>query len=139
MLKPGLIYFSLLFTSSSIYGCSVVVVFVCVFVLLPQVAADMLQVCRFTHLEMGDPVPYYELGLDRRGSGSMNIYLDGCVQTVLREARKKFKNWTHAETVGDVDVSYLKLSDGVPLRVWKGAVDIDAPNTSVYLGLWADR
>ena len=104
-----------------------------------QVAADMLQVCRFTHLEMCDPIPYYELELDRKGSSNMNTYLDSCVQTVLREARKKFKNWTHVDTVGDVEVSCLKFLDGVPLRIWRGVVDIDASNTSVYLGLWSDR
>ena len=65
----------------------------------------------------------------------MNIYLDGCVQTVpARGTEKVSRTGLMQRTVGDVDVSYLKLSDGVPLRVWKGAVDIDAPNTSVYLG-----
>ena len=100
----------------------------------------MLQVCRFTHLEMCDPVPYYELDMDRRGvNGFMNAYLDSCVHTVLREARKKFKSWGHMETLGEVEVSCLKVADGVPLRVWRGAVEIDTSNTSVYLGLWADR
>lgn len=99
----------------------------------------MLHVCRFTHLEMGDPVPYYELGLDRRGSGNMYSYLDSCVQTVLREARKKFKSWTHVDIPGDVDVSYLKLSDGVPLRVWRGMVEVDASSSIIYQRLWADR
>ena len=88
---------------------------------------------------MGDPVPYYELGLDQRGSGNLYSYLDSCVHTVLYEARKKFKSWLHVDTVNGVDVSFLKISDGVPLRVWRGVVEVDASSASIYQRLWNDR
>ena len=98
----------------------------------------MLQVCRFTHLETGDPVPYYELGLDRKGSG-MHGYLDSCVQTILRESRKKFKAWTHCESVGGVEVSYLKPRDGVRLWVWRGVCEVKASSSFLHRKLWMDR
>ena len=47
-----------------------------------QVAADMLQVCKFTHLELGEPVPCHELDQDRDGPG--NMFIDNCVATVLK-------------------------------------------------------
>lgn len=105
----------------------------------PQVAADMLQVCRFTHLETGDPVPYYELGLDRSGLGNLNVYVDNCIYTILRESRKKFKNWVHYDTIGEVEVSYLKPRDGVPLWVWRGVVEVEACSTAVHRRLWMDK
>lgn len=104
-----------------------------------KVATDMLQVCRFTHLETGDPVPYYELGLDHRGSGNLQHYVDTCVQTVLREARKKFKSWHHCDSVGDVEVSYLKPRDGVPLWVWRGTCQVKACSAFLHRRLWMDR
>lgn len=99
----------------------------------------MLQVCRFTHLEMGDPVPYYELGLDRRGSGSLQVYLDSCVHTILKEARKKFKGWVHQDSVNGVEVSYLKPRDGIPLWVWRGVVEVGTKSAFMYRRLWRDR
>ena len=99
----------------------------------------MLQVCRFTHLETGDPVPYYDLDLDRRGNGNVQNYLDTCVQTVLREARKKFKGWGHCEPVDGIEISYLKPRDGVPLWVWRGACDIDVESAFLQRRLWMDR
>ena len=99
----------------------------------------MLQVCRFTHIETGDPVPYYELGLDRSGSGNLYSYLDRCIQTVLREARKKFKNWIHFDSVGGIEVSYLKVRDGIPLWVWRGVVEVEAPASLAHQRLWTER
>jgi hypothetical protein len=99
----------------------------------------MLQVCRFTHLETGDPVPYYELGLDRLGSGNLHSYLDTCVQTVLREARKKFKSWYHFDSVEGVEVSYLKPRDGVPLWVWRGMCEVNVSSSLLHQRLWMDR
>ena len=44
----------------------------------------MLQVCRFTHLELGDPVPCHELGQDRWGHGSIHSHVDSCMNTMLK-------------------------------------------------------
>lgn len=104
-----------------------------------QVATDMLQLCRFTHLETGDPVPYYELGLDRWGNGNLHHYLDACVHTVLREVRKKFKAWSHYDCVNGVEVSYMKPRDGVSLWVWRGACEVNISSSLLQRRLWMDR
>ena len=49
-----------------------------------QVAADMIQMCKFSHLESGDPVPYHEIGQNRFGFGNFHSYVDNCVSTVLK-------------------------------------------------------
>ncbi len=44
----------------------------------------MMQVCKFSHLEFGDPVPYHELGRDKYGSGNFHSFVDTCVSAVLK-------------------------------------------------------
>ncbi|XP_064404560.1 stAR-related lipid transfer protein 13-like isoform X3 [Halichondria panicea] len=100
--------------------------------------ADMLQVCHFTHLEAGDPVPYHELDLDKADTGS--TYLESCVQCLHKELKRKFKGWIHHSTPQKgVDVSYLKPTDGIPLRVWRGVVEIDASPDAVLKKLWIEK
>lgn len=104
---------------------------------LQQVPADMLQVCKFTYLETGDPVPYHELGLSQGGHPA---YHESCIQSVHKEFKRKFKGWIHHSTPEKgVDVSYLKPTDGVPLRVWKGVVEIKASPDAVLKKLWIEK
>ena len=44
----------------------------------------MIHVCKFSHLELGDPVPHYELGQDKFGVGSFQSHVEGCVATVIK-------------------------------------------------------
>ena len=48
------------------------------------VATDMMQTCRFTHLEFGDPLPYQDIGKDSDGSGNYHSYLEECITTVAK-------------------------------------------------------
>ena len=97
----------------------------------------MLQVCKFTHLELGEPVPCHELDQDRDDPG--NMFIDNCIATVLKEAHRKFKGWVHYDTVHNVEVSYLKPGDGVPLWLWRGTVEVQATHTAVFARLWNQR
>ena len=49
-----------------------------------KVAADMMQLCKFSHLEFGDPVPFQELGLDKNGIGDYRVYVDSCMGTLAK-------------------------------------------------------
>jgi len=99
----------------------------------------MLQVCKFTHLELGDPVPCHELGQDRWGHGSIHSHVDSCMNTVLKEAHRKFKGWVHHDIVRGAEISYLKPMDGVPLWLWRGTVEVQATHETVLKGLWSQR
>lgn len=57
----------------------------------------------------------------------------------LQEAHRKFKGWMHYDTVHNVDVSYLKPGDGVPLWLWRGTVEVQATHTAVFTRLWNQR
>ena len=91
----------------------------------------MLQVCKFTHLEAGIPVPYHELGLKRSGRGDYKSYVEESIRTLLKESHRKFRGWIHHDTVQGVEVSYLKPRDSLSLRVWRGVVEVPAPCEAV--------
>jgi hypothetical protein len=51
-----------------------------------QIATDMMHLCRFSHLELGDPVPFQELGMDKNGCGDYLSYIEDCM-TILAKVR----------------------------------------------------
>ena len=62
-----------------------------------SVAADMLQVCKFSHLEFGDPVPFHELGKDKDGFGSYQSYVEDCITTMLKVRERERERETDRE------------------------------------------
>ena len=47
--------------------------------------------------------------------------------------------WVHYDSTDGVDVSYLKINDGVPLRLWRGVIEIAASCDTVLNKLWDQR
>ncbi|KAF4077609.1 hypothetical protein AMELA_G00210020 [Ameiurus melas] len=58
--------------------------------------------------------------------------LDVCVQQLLREAREKTKSWVICSTSDHVDVAFKKVEDGYLLPLWRGTVEVDAPQKDVF-------
>ncbi|XP_058271024.1 rho GTPase-activating protein 7 isoform X2 [Hemibagrus wyckioides] len=58
--------------------------------------------------------------------------LDISVQQLLREAREKGKSWVTCSTLDHVDVAFKKVEDGYPLALWRGTVEVDAPQKDVF-------
>ena len=48
----------------------------------------MMQTCKFSHLEFGDPVPYQELSGESSGTSGYQTYLDDCTATLLKVANQ---------------------------------------------------
>jgi len=46
---------------------------------------------------------------------------------LLQESRDKFRGWVSLSSNAVVDVSFKKVADGHPLRLWKFCVDVEAP------------
>ena len=47
----------------------------------------------------------------------------------FKESRLKFKNWltyTWPEASASIEVSYKKVRDGYPLRLWRATTEVDA-------------
>lgn len=103
------------------------------------VAADMMQVCKFSHLEFGDPVPYHDLGRDKNGHGSYKDYIDECMTTLAKDQRKKYRGWVQCNAVKDVELAYSKVGDGIPLKLWRGTTEIPVPPYVVLQRLWEEK
>ena len=60
----------------------------------------------------------------------------------LQESRLKFKSWlsyTWPEAIASIEVSYKKVRDGYPLRLWKATTEIDAEPDAVMKRIVHER
>ncbi|XP_064607724.1 rho GTPase-activating protein 7-like isoform X2 [Liolophura sinensis] len=97
-----------------------------------MISAETLTRCRFSYMEEGEPVSLEELcKTDELSAPDITNYVDSCIKGILKEAREKFKSWTALPGVEDVDLSYKKVGDGHPLRLWRCSVEVEAPPTEV--------
>ncbi|XP_037401814.1 rho GTPase-activating protein 7 isoform X1 [Pygocentrus nattereri] len=112
-----------------------------------QGLAHMVAEC--THLfqmpqywEDQNPNSLYEDALNMDGSFSSPSHsgeadladrsrLDLTVHQLLRETREKPKGWVTCSTSDHVDVAFKKMEDGYPLLLWRGAVEVEAPQQEV--------
>ncbi|KAL4230817.1 Dynein light chain Tctex-type [Mactra antiquata] len=96
-----------------------------------------LSKCRILH---EDPVTLEELNkhTDDGHHGYM-AHIESCIQGLLKESREKFRGWVSVSVLNDVDVSYKKVGDGHPLRLWKCTVDVEAPPNEVLNRVLNDR
>lgn len=102
-----------------------------------QIPASTLSKCRVLH---EDPVTFEELN-SQSGESNQGYtnHIDSCIQGLLKESREKFRGWVSIPVHIDVDVSYKKVGDGHPLRLWKCTVDVEAPPTEVLNRVLHDR
>ena len=61
--------------------------------------------------------------------------------TSFQESRDKFRGWVSVSSQSGavVDVAYKKVGDGHPLRLWKCAVDVEAPPVEVLNRVLRER
>lgn len=93
-----------------------------------QIPVEMMQQC---HLEKYEPATVEELG-------NLKSYLDGCLHALLVEAREKGKGWTVIQHP-EVEVAFKKLGDGLPLRLWRCAVEVEAPPVELLTRILRER
>ena len=57
-----------------------------------------------------------------------------------QEARDKFKGWVSVPSqLAHIDLSYKKVGDGHPLRLWKCSCDVEAPPVEVLNRVLRER
>ena len=56
-----------------------------------------------------------------------------------QEQKRRFRRWVHCDSFKGVDLAYSKVGDGVPLRLWRGVVEVPAPPSAVLHRLWEER
>ncbi|XP_029443052.1 rho GTPase-activating protein 7 isoform X1 [Rhinatrema bivittatum] len=84
--------------------------------------------CRNSYMEQDlRPVSLEELG--RRNSdepSNYNAYLQQCIDSLLKEAKDKFRGWLSYSTSEPAELAYKKVCEGPPLRLWKSTIEIPA-------------
>ena len=56
-----------------------------------------------------------------------------------QEQKRRFRRWVHCDSLKGVDLAYSKVGDGVPLRLWRGVVEVPASPSAVLHRLWEER
>ncbi|XP_061165174.1 rho GTPase-activating protein 7-like isoform X2 [Saccostrea echinata] len=95
-----------------------------------NIPTTMMSKCRFSYIEQGDPVSLEEFNKRSSQDGQLEYqaYVDTAIQGLLKESRDKFKGWVSVSSVPtDLDLSYKKVTDGHPLRLWRCSAEVEAP------------
>ncbi|XP_049782711.1 stAR-related lipid transfer protein 13 [Schistocerca cancellata] len=91
------------------------------------VTDEMLSQCHFNYMEESVPVTMEELGSDMHQD--WRGYLYACTTALLKEARDRSRGWIFVPCTADtlVEMSYKKVGDGHPLRLWRVSTEVEAP------------
>ncbi|XP_041435420.1 rho GTPase-activating protein 7 isoform X2 [Xenopus laevis] len=92
-----------------------------------QIPEEMSK-CRNSYMEHElRPVCLEELVNDNgEGLCDYQSYLQENIDVLLKDAKDKFKGWVGCSTSEQADLSYKKVCEGPPLRLWKATIDIPA-------------
>uniref|UniRef100_A0A669F0E2 Rho GTPase-activating protein 7 n=1 Tax=Oreochromis niloticus TaxID=8128 RepID=A0A669F0E2_ORENI len=83
--------------------------------------------CRNSYMEQALlPQRLEELAGEEAGHGGYRAYLQDSLDTLLKEAKDKFKGYDSCSTPEHADLAYRKVHDGYPLRLWKVTVEVPA-------------
>lgn len=66
-------------------------------------------------------------------------FLQEGIDSLLKEAKDKFKGWVSCSTSEPADLAYKKIPDGPPLRLWKSTIEIPAQPESVLQRLLKEQ
>ncbi|XP_023570773.1 stAR-related lipid transfer protein 13 isoform X2 [Octodon degus] len=106
-----------------------------------EVPHEMVAQSRSSYVEAEIHVPTLEdLGTQLEESGgTFHTYLDHLVQALQKEAKEKFKGWVSCSSADNTDLAFKKVGDGNPLKLWKAAVEVEAPPSVVLNRVLRER
>ncbi|XP_040346042.1 rho GTPase-activating protein 7 isoform X1 [Herpailurus yagouaroundi] len=92
-----------------------------------QVPEEMSR-CRNSYTEQElKPLTLEALGRLRNDeSADYQHFLQDCVDSLFKEVKEKFKGWVSYSTSEQAELSYKKVSEGPPLRLWRSTIEIPA-------------
>ncbi|KAK2509526.1 hypothetical protein MC885_021114, partial [Smutsia gigantea] len=92
-----------------------------------QVPEEMSQ-CRNSYTEQElKPLTLEALGLLHDDQpADYQHFLQDCVDSLYKEVKDKFKGWVSYSTSEQAELSYKKVSEGPPLRLWRSAIEVPA-------------
>ncbi|GAB6028696.1 hypothetical protein CHUAL_004520 [Chamberlinius hualienensis] len=111
---------------------------ICDFNYLFSIPDDILGQVRCPYMDHWQP-PTMEQVLLAGSNDYWKTSVEHNTQWLLKESKDKFKSWVQISTNDGTDLSYKKVGDGNPLRIWKVAVEIEAPPTELLNSLLRER
>lgn len=90
--------------------------------------------------EVNDSVVVQLSKLGASIEGGWQGYMQECHTALLKEVREKNRGWIMVSTShSKVELSYKKVDDGHPLRLWKVCAEVEAPPTEVLHRILRER
>ncbi|XP_069022992.1 rho GTPase-activating protein 7 isoform X2 [Embiotoca jacksoni] len=88
---------------------------------------DEMNRCRNSYVEQALlPQRLEELMGEDAGQGGYRAYLQDSLDSLLKEAKDKFKGYDSCSTPEHAELACRKVHDGFPLRLWKVTVEVPA-------------
>ncbi|XP_073806049.1 rho GTPase-activating protein 7 isoform X1 [Danio rerio] len=90
-----------------------------------QIPEEMSR-CRNSYMEQGLSPMRMEVLAENCGSCNYQSLLKDSIDSLLKEAKDKFKGYDSCSTPENAELAYKKVQDGSSLRQWKVCVDVPA-------------
>ncbi|KAK6322208.1 hypothetical protein J4Q44_G00070000 [Coregonus suidteri] len=106
-----------------------------------QIPHEMMLQSRNSYVAAdAQPLPLHGLGLNMKGEPvDYRAYLEDNIQALLRESTEKSKGWHSAQGPENTELTYKKVGDGHPIRLWKVTTEIEAPPQTVLHRVLRER
>ncbi|XP_045444873.1 rho GTPase-activating protein 7 isoform X3 [Pipistrellus kuhlii] len=105
-----------------------------------QVPEEMSR-CRNSYTEQElKPLTLEALGrLCADESADYRHFLQDCMDSLFKEVKDKFKGWVSCSTSEQAELSYKKVSEGPPLRLWRSTIEVPATPEEVLKRLLKEQ
>ncbi|KAK4871855.1 hypothetical protein RN001_015979 [Aquatica leii] len=103
-----------------------------------NIPREFLNQCKLNGMNDSIAVQLSELGASLEGG--WQGYMQECQTALLREVKEKNRGWIMvSSSYPKIELSYKKVEDGYPLKLWKVCADIEAPPTEVVHRILRER
>ncbi|GJQ82165.1 hypothetical protein Trydic_g3619 [Trypoxylus dichotomus] len=100
-----------------------------------DIPEDLLNQCNSSEMKV---VLWSELSLEN--NGDWRTYLAKCQTALLNEVKERSKGWITIPSHYDkIEISYKKVADNHPLRLWKVYLEVDASPIDVFNRIVKER
>ncbi|RZC32362.1 START domain containing protein [Asbolus verrucosus] len=101
------------------------------------VPKEFVNQCKASEFKETKAVKLSELG---KNMGGWREYLNECQCQLLKEAKDRGRGWVIVSGHNPkIEISYKKVADGHPLRLWKVSAEIEAPPSEVLRRIIRER
>ncbi|CAH1153716.1 unnamed protein product [Phaedon cochleariae] len=102
-----------------------------------RIPQDFINQCNPSEIRETKAKFLSELGMEM---GGWREYLNECESNLLREVKERGRGWIPISSHNPkVDISYRKVADGLPLKLWRTSTDVEAPPSEVVRRILRER